>query len=342
MPEASFMCSQVNATLENPTVSIIVPVHNGGAKFRICLASLKACHPPPDEVIVVADGDSDGSWRYAEEFGLQALKTPETGGPARARNIGAKKVSGDLIFFLDADVTVSADAIERVKAAFRNDPELSAVIGSYDEKPFETNFLSQYKNLLHHYVHQCSSPDASTFWGACGAIRREIFSELGGFDEKYRYPSIEDIELGYRLKRKGCRILLSKQLMVKHLKHWGILSLLKADFFYRALPWTDLILNEGGFIDDLNLTISSRISVIAAYMVLVCLPAAVWFPWFVVPAAFSAMLLFWLNRDLYGFFMNKRGLGFTLKAIPWHWFYFFYSGLAFAIGYVKHQVCSLR
>jgi hypothetical protein len=54
------------------------------------------------------------------------------------------------------------------------------------------------------------------------------------------------------------------------------------------------------------------------------------------------MLLLVLNRDLYGFFMNKRGLGFTLKAIPWHWFYFFYSGLAFAIGYAKHQVRSPR
>jgi GT2 family glycosyltransferase len=331
------MCVQANESDYNPTVSIIVPVHNGGVKFRMCLASLTACQPSADEIIVVADGHSDGSWQCAEEFGLQVLKTPETGGPARARNLGAKKASADLLFFLDADVTVSPDAIDQVEAAFRNDPELVAVIGSYDEEPFETNFLSQYKNLLHHYVHQCSSAEASTFWGACGAIRRETFLGLGGFDEKYLYPSIEDIELGYRLKRKGYRICLSKQLKVKHLKHWGILSLLKADFFYRALPWTDLILREGGFIDDLNLKMSARISVISTYILLLCLLLTFWAPWFFIPALFSAVLIFGLNRDLYGFFMNKRGFGFTLKTIPWHWFYYFYSGLAFAIGYVKNR-----
>jgi hypothetical protein len=59
--------------------------------------------------------------------------------------------------------------------AFQNDHDLAAVIGSYDDEPFEPNFLSQYKNLLHHYVHQTANRDASTFWGACGAIRRESF-----------------------------------------------------------------------------------------------------------------------------------------------------------------------
>jgi hypothetical protein len=49
------------------------------------------------------------------------------------------------------------------------------------------------------------------------------------------------------------------------------------------------------------------------------------------------MLLLWLNRDLYRFFKDKRGMNFALKTIPWHWFYFFYSGLAFSIGFAKFQ-----
>jgi GT2 family glycosyltransferase len=142
---------------------------------------------------------------------------------------------------------------------------LTALFGSYDDAPAATNFLSQYKNLFHHYVHQIANEEASTFWGACGAIRREVFLKLGGFDESYHQPCIEDIELGYRLKRAGYRIRLLKTLQVKHLKHWGVKSLLKTDFFQRALPWTELILRDRRLVNDLNLKTSSRVSVASIY-----------------------------------------------------------------------------
>jgi glycosyltransferase involved in cell wall biosynthesis len=322
---------------QKPTVSVIIPVYNGGYKFRQCLESLTVATPEPDEIIVVADGESDKSWRTAEEFDLNVIKLPTQGGPARARNVGGRSARGDILFFVDADVTVPPDAILQIKTLFNDKPELTAMIGSYDDEPSETNFLSQYKNLLHHYVHQTGNPDAFTFWGACGAIRREKFIELDGFDESYRNPSIEDIELGYRLKKKGCRILLMKTLKVKHLKHWGIWSLLRADFFYRAVPWADLILKEGGFIDDLNLKMSSRISVVSVYLLLFFLLMAVWRLWTFIPAGFCGALLLVLNRDLYRFFKKKRGFGFTLKAIVWHWLYFFYSGLAYSMRYIKHH-----
>ena len=329
-------------TPDKPTVSVVIPVHNGGYKFRQCLESLTATCPRPDEIVVVADGESDNSWRTAEAFSINVIKLPEQGGPARARNAGARKSQGDVLFFVDADVTVPPDVVRQIKTVFNDTPELAAMIGSYDDEPSETNFLSQYKNLLHHYVHQTGSPDAFTFWGACGAIRRDAFMKLEGFDEGYRNPSIEDIELGYRLKKKGYRIRLVKTLQVKHLKHWGIGSLLRADFFYRAVPWADLILKEGGFIDDLNLKMSSRLSVFSVYLMLFFLLMAAWNRWALIPAGLCGALLFALNRDLYRFFKKKRGLGFAAKSVVWHWLYFFYSGLAFSMRYVKHHFTLWR
>ena len=158
--------------VSKPTVSVVIPVHNGGANFRRCLESLAACLPSPEEVIVVADGDTDGSRQVAEEFGTIVLKIPTPLGPARARNLGARVAQGDLLFFFDADVTIPRDALDQIVAAFQHDPDLSAAFGSYDDLPFEGNFLSQYKNLLHHYVHQTANEEASTFWTGCGAIRR--------------------------------------------------------------------------------------------------------------------------------------------------------------------------
>ena len=314
------------------TVSVIIPVRDGGSNFRRCLSSLPKVFPPSTEIIVVADGDIDGSWRIAEEFGAKVLKIPIPRGPARARNLGAQAAQGDILFFLDADVEIHTVSIQQIEAAFNKDPQLTALFGSYDDEPGETNFLSQYKNLFHHYIHQISREEASTFWAGCGAIRRQIFIEFGGFDESYRKPCIEDIELGYRLKQAGFRIRLSKGLQVKHLKRWDICGLLKSDFFDRALPWTELILRDHRFINDLNLRFSSRLSVILTYVLLVALMGGWWWSGFLAVAGVLAILLLAINNPLYRFFSRKRGFWFTIRTIPWHWFYYFYSGLAFIIG----------
>jgi len=325
-----------------PTFSIIIPVHNGGSRFRRCLLSLAALEPTPTEIIVVADGETDGAWRMAEALDAQVLKISSPVGPAGARNLGARAAKGDVLFFVDADVTIPRDAMGLITDSFQRNPEVAAVFGSYDDEPSEPNFLSQYKNLLHHYVHQAANKEASTFWAACGAIRREIFLAMGGFDEGYHRPSIEDIELGYRLKRAGHRIRLLKGLQAKHLKRWNVRSLLEADFLYRALPWTRLILNEGQFIDDLNLKVSNRIGVMLIFLLCLSLLGALLMPRLLVFAMVVAMALLALNWRLYCFFYDKRGLLFALKTIPWHWFYFFYSGLAFCIGFVNYRIKRRR
>jgi GT2 family glycosyltransferase len=314
------------------SISVIIPVHNGGAPFRRCLLSILQAELPPTEVIVVADGLSDRSGQFAKALDVVVIQTSDTRGPAYARNIGAKTAQGDILFFVDADVAIQPDTLTKVKAAFQLDAELVALIGSYDDAPGESNFLSQYKNLFHHYVHQTAQEDASTFWGACGAIKRSVFLDVGGFDERYRYPSVEDIELGYRLKASGHNIRLCKTLQVKHLKHWSPVSLLRAEFFYRALPWTELLVRDRSLRNDLNLQWPSRLSVLLVYGLVCTCIATFWWPWAWLLMSIMVLLLLGLNIPVYKFFQHKRGFLFMLRVIPWHWLYYLYSGLAFAIG----------
>jgi len=117
-------------------------------------------------------------------------------------------------------------------------------------------------------VHQSGSRDAGTFWTGCGAIRREVFFECGKFNELYSAPAIEDIELGYRLTQAGRRIALIPEIRVKHLKRWSLRNVLKTDFFYRALPWSNLIVRSGHMPNDLNLRISQRISVALVFLMI--------------------------------------------------------------------------
>ena len=324
------------------TIAVIVPVYNGGAKFRASLDSIRRTEPPPDELIVVGDGDTDGSSQYAEAAGISVHRFPTPGGPGRSRNLGASSAKSDILFFVDADVTVPEDVIRRVKEIFAQHTEIAAIIGSYDDEPREPNFLSQYRNLLHHYVHQNGREEASTFWGACGAIRRDVFLTMGGFDETYIKPSIEDIELGYRLKKAGHTIRLCKSLQVKHWKRWTVASMVQADFFQRALPWTQLIHRSRGFVNDLNIGMSGRASVMLMFALLIALLLSPWKPLLLVGAAVMGLMLFIFNVRLYRFFLEKRGLRFAVQAIPWHWLYFVYSGAAFAIGTLRHLVDSDR
>lgn len=326
----------------SPTVSVIIPVHNGGPYFRTCLSKLTQSVPRPTEIIVVADGESDGSWRLAKEFGAKVIRIPECGGPARARNLGAQAAKGDLLFFVDADVAVGPQTIGRAMSLFKNHPYLAAAIGSYDDSPGDPGFLSQYRNLLHHYVHQTAKEEASTFWGACGIVRRQIFLQAGGFNESYRHPSIEDIELGYRLKRAGYNIKLCKTLQVKHLKRWEPLGLLKADFFYRALPWTELIWRDRKLNNDLNLQVSSRVSVVLTYAVLLAIFGTCLSPSFLILASLLALPLVAINAPLYRFFHRRHGIVFALKTVPWHWLYYLYSGLGFAIGTARHLLSQKK
>jgi glycosyltransferase involved in cell wall biosynthesis len=243
-------------------------VYNAAADLQQCLASLGRSSASPLECIVVDDGSTDESVKVATKHGARVLSTNGRFGPARARNLGAKAASGDILLFLDADVCVHPDTISKIIAEFVGDPELDAVMGSYDPSPSAPNFISQYRNLLHCFVHQHSNRGATTFWSGCGAIRRQVFLEAGGFDETYYHaPAIEDIDLGYRLAAANRKLALSPGIMVKHLKSWSLLSMIETDFFRRAIPWSELTFRSGRMPNDLNLRISQRISVVLAFLV---------------------------------------------------------------------------
>ena len=320
------------------TLSIVIPVHDGAAVLPQCLEALKRSPDPAWECLVVEDGGSDGSFEIAQASGATVFRTPRNSGPATARNLGAAHATGDVLVFVDADVCVHADTLSRIRARFESDPGLDAVFGSYDDEPPAPNLVSQYKHLLQHYVHQHGRAAAATFWTGCGAIRREVFEALGGFNEFYARPCIEDIELGYRLRGAGGRIALDPGIQAKHLKRWSLGTLLRSDILDRALPWTRLILRSTRLPDDLNVALSQRVS---AALVLASAALAVAGLVAGAPLALAGLTLaaaVVLNREFYGFLVRKRGWGILAGALPLHLAYFLYSTLAFAAGAAMHLV----
>lgn len=319
-------------SLSTKLVSVIIPVHNGASTLHRCLEALQQSTYRRWEAIVVDDRSDDGSAEIATAHGFRVLHG-ETGirGPAMARNLGARQAGGEILVFLDADVAVRADTISELVATLQQSPQIAACFGSYDAQPAAANFLSQYKNLLHHYVHQTGRREASTFWAGCGAVRQDAFWGAGGFGGEYVEPSIEDIELGERLRERGYVIRLAPQIQVTHLKQWNARSLLRSDILQRALPWSRLIVRRRVLHDDLNLGRRQRASAIAAWTLPLGVVLLRFMPGAGLLIPLSVVALLALNGGFYTFLVARRGLIFTAKALVWHWFYFLYSSAVFAL-----------
>jgi GT2 family glycosyltransferase len=322
-----------------PSISVIIPVHAAARELAECLTALRRDAGVDTEIIVVDDASPDDAARTGERLGARVIRLERNSGPAAARNRGAGAARGAILFFVDADVVVGPGAIERVARTFAAHPDVTAVFGSYDSEPRARDLVSQYRNLLHHFTHQTGNPEASTFWAGCGAIRRPAFEAVGGFDpHRFPRPSIEDIELGTRLRRAGYRILLDKGLQGTHLKRWTLGAVLRTDILSRALPWSRLILETGAVPDDLNLRRAQRLCVALVGLGGLGLAVAPLRPGGLAVAAGATVAVVLLNRKLFTFFARRRGLPFAAACVPLHLLYYAYGGLSYLYVWVSVHV----
>ena len=326
-----------------PNLSVVIAVYNGAHFLEKCLPAICAAADAETEVILVDDGSTDNSAEIGKQFGVKVLTLSRRAGAANGRNIGVQEARGEIILFVDADVVVETETILHLRRIFAENPEFSAVFGSYDDEPSEPDFFSQYRNLMHHFFHQTGRREAETFWSGFGAIKRQAFLEVGGFDsEKFEMPSVEDIELGYRLREKGYRILLIPELQAKHLKKWTFFSILRTDFWQRAVPWVEIMLLNPQVRHDLNAKGSQKVSALLAGIFLLSIGALFWHWWFIIIALGSLLSVVVINKDFYSFFRRRKGFWFTLLVFPMHLFYFFYSTAAFAYSWFNVKILRRR
>jgi hypothetical protein len=231
-----------------PRLSVIMPAHEAAQLLPDTLAALAGSTlPRPDwELIVVDDGSTDQTSVIASHWADHVITLPAPArGPGGARNAGAAVARGAWLMFVDADVRVHADALQRVVDAVSADPGLDAIFGAYDAKPEARGLVSEYRNLLHRYTHCVGAGEAETFWAGCGAVRRDAFARIGGFDTvRFPRPQIEDIDLGYRLRDAGGRIVLDPTIEGTHLKRWTLRGMLRTDLLDRGIPWMRLLLER--------------------------------------------------------------------------------------------------
>ena len=332
---------------DHPLLSVVVPAHNATAVLERCLGALRASHFPWDawELLVVDDASTEDTELIAARYADTVVRLAgNPHGPSYARNRGAEASRGEVIVFVDADVVVHRDALARIADHFVSSPTTAALFGSYDVHPYHGGIVSQYRNLLHHFVHQRNPGPAETFWSGLGAIRAAVFHEVGMFDEwHYSRPQIEDIELGRRLRHRGHTVLLDPGIQGTHLKRWTLRNMLANDFQHRGVPWMWLLLQEGEGMQARSLNVAPLQKACTALFALgiIALVAGVLSggsPVLFAIAVGAIAVVLLINLPFYRYLRAHRSLIFALGILPLHLGYYGLNVLAVAAGWLFHEM----
>ena len=323
---------------EGLALSVVVPVRDGADFLPLSLAALRASDLPGGswELIVVDDGSRDGSADIAAPYAdrIVRLPAPASGAPA-ARNRGTDVARAPVIVFVDADVCVHRDALRRIREVFAEAQDISAVFGAYDLAPAAPGLVSQYRNLLHSYVHRRDAGEAVTFWTGLGAIRRRVLEGCGGFDEGER---LDDVELGYRMSMQGHRIVLNCNIQGTHLKRWTLGSIVTTDLGDRGVPWVRLLLQGRRPPGRATLNLKGMEQLLTALTGLAALALAIGMAWgdarWLFGSGMAASGVIAGDWRFLRWLAARRGRGFAVSTIPLRLLYFALNLVAVGLALV--------
>jgi glycosyltransferase involved in cell wall biosynthesis len=322
----------------SPFLSIITPIYDGTGTLKRYLDGIFSSEYRDFELLVVDDCSNDSPETILGGYRLKYRRLEKRGGSTSARNIGAGMASGQILVFIDQDVVIRPETLGEIVRVFEDHPEISGLICSYDDSPGAGNLVSQFKFLQHHYVHGREGEYVSSFWTGCGAIKRRVFEEVGGFDTAFfRNPeAIHDVELGYRLSRNRLRVYNAKHIQVKHLKILGFREWLMTDVFVRGVPWLKIMATYGDFGYRLNISPQSVLSVACAWAFAAAAGLSLADGSFIPLALLSLAILLASNLGLLGFFAKKRGILFSAASVPLLFTYYLACGISVIISPFVH------
>ncbi len=205
-------------------LSIVIAVHNAEETLVELLESLKNqvdCHEY--EVILIDDCSDDRSRDIIGGYDFLFLRQSENKGPAICRNIGANIAKGDVIVFTDSDCRVADDWLEKIEKRFDSN-QIDAVMGKLilDPSTYFGDCISALGfpaggSIGFDKIWRVDEKGCTDSLSTCNcAIRKNVFEEIGGFDETFPYPGGEDTLLAVSLCKKGYRIYYCPEIIVYH------------------------------------------------------------------------------------------------------------------------------
>ena len=215
--------------VENPKVSIIIPVYNQIHYTYACLVSLLENTQGYDYEIIIADDVSTDATKEIDNFvsGLVIARNVTNQGFLKNCNNAAKKARGEYIFFLNNDTTVQKDWLPPLIRLLESDKSIG-MVGSKliypDGRLQEAGGIIWSDGSGWNYG-RCDDPnkpeynyvrDVDYISGAAIMLSRKLWEEIGGFDERYAPAYCEDSDLAFEVRKRGLRVVYQPLSVVVH------------------------------------------------------------------------------------------------------------------------------
>src|SRR3989304_1287396 len=218
-------------------ISVIIALYNAEKVIGRCLEYVYASLYEDYEVIVVDDSSTDKSYEVAKKFPCKLIRYDKNAGPAHARNVGVEHSRGGILFFIDSDTELDSRALGLINETFEDEKGIVAIVGLPRKKSLSKGLAPEYNALKNHYTLALANKYSDYFSSQVGAVRRETFLAVGGFNTRFKGADIEDIEFGMRLP-KG-KTVIHKDVLVGH--HFpGFLSIARK-YFKRSIQLSRVV-----------------------------------------------------------------------------------------------------
>ncbi len=291
-------------------VSIIIPNFNSGNLLKTCLDAIAAANSNSKEVIVVDDASEQPVQDMVASYGYRCLRLEKNNGQATARNEGAKLARGEILFFVDSDVAIRKNTLEKIEAAYRNQ-SVSVYQGLASKTPLNDGFGPKLLALKWYYMLK-DCREASYVHSHLFSIKRSVFEEIGGFNTSFTPPGCgEEFELGHRLREKYI-IHTDPELLAEH-RFQNILPR-TVTLFHRAYVWAKLLTKSKRF-EKTNASLNEVLIGVCNVAAIPVLIMSFWKPFLLLLFLTLTILQIILNAGFYRFLFREEGTFFMLRAI---------------------------
>lgn len=298
-------------------IRVVVPAFRSTVLLKETIKSIKngLVNFPNSEIVVVDNGENPVLSELLNDYGVIIVKADEKPSAAFARNSGAAGFVAGILVFIDSDVIINQDCIEKLVVPVDN-KKADATIGNYSIEVKGLSFTQKYKQLyIHNVYNSVNNQIKNDFWTAICAIDSKVFYDLNGFDSSFSGANGEDQEFGIRLSQKGKVVQMVPDARGTHWHSYSLPGLIKNDLLKGIRALKNGHAYNVPLSDNRHANKKARVSVFIAGLIGLFAFISIFFP--IIVALVALLGIFWisLKSDLYSLYFKSQGFFFLIKSI---------------------------